>query len=99
MSEVIRDLLWDGGLQKFASACGHKGELKHYLLLAVYEAPLRQGVAEFERHKANVNKECTPFHGEKFWLWATSLREPDNKDEVSRYSATALIYIHGYVGL
>lgn len=29
-SEVQRDLLWNGGLQPFASACGHKGELKQW---------------------------------------------------------------------
>ncbi len=102
-SEVLRDLLWDGGLQQLASACGHKGELKqwqdiYYLLLALYEALLREGVTEFGQHRSGKDQECTPFHGKEFWQWITSLREPDNKNEVSRFWATALIHLHAYVG-
>ena len=52
VSEVIRDLLWDGGLKQFCSQCGIRGELVqwqdiHIMLLSTYEALLDVSVDHF----------------------------------------------------
>ena len=47
VSEVLRDMLWDGGLREFSYKCGQKSIPKqwqdiHLLLLATYESLLRK---------------------------------------------------------
>ena len=51
-SEVLRDLLWDGGLHEFSYKCGHKGTLSqwqviHLMLISTYELLLRKACIEF----------------------------------------------------
>ena len=47
--EVLRDILWDGGLKQLSHVCGHKKlptqwQEIHMLLLALHETLLRKAV-------------------------------------------------------
>ena len=51
-SEVLKDQLWDGSLKEMGYTCGYKSDLKgwqeiHLMLVAVYEALLRQACTQF----------------------------------------------------
>ena len=53
-AEVLRDIMWDGGLKEFAIKCGYKAnniisqwQDIHLLLLATYEALMRKATNEY----------------------------------------------------
>ena len=52
LSEIIRDVLWDGGLRQLLYECGHKKiptqwQEIHMFLVALYEATLRKALLAF----------------------------------------------------
>lgn len=60
VSEVIRDLIWDGGLKQFSCACGIKGELVQWqdiniMLLGTYEALLELSYQKFNSTSSSHN--------------------------------------------
>ena len=92
-SEVIRDLVWDGGLKQFCGACGIKGELSqwqdiHIMLIGTYEALLETSI---EKHKELKSK--TPY-----WKWMKTFSAEENRNEVSKFWAQMLCVLHFYNG-
>ena len=94
-SEVIRDMLWDGGLKQFCNACFLKGELHqwqdiHIMLLSVYETLLEISIEEF-------NSTCDSTKS-NYWEWVQSITDESNKDEISRFWSQVLVILHFYTG-
>ena len=94
-SEVIRDIIWDGGLKQFCSACGIKGELSqwqdiHIMLLSAYEVLL-----EISTNEYNATQDVIKV---SYWEWLESLTQPSNTNEVSRFWSQVLIVLHYYSG-
>ena len=102
VSEVLRDMLWDGGLREFSYKCGQKSIPKqwqdiHLLLLAMYESLLRKATVEF----LEVAEKCAcgnPYSGVAFWQWVEIISKSNNDDKPSQFWAQTLLFIHSYVG-
>ncbi len=98
-SELLRDLLWDGGLKEFCHRCGYKKELYqwqeiHLMLAATYETLLHKAVfcyIAIPSHKEKIQ-------GKHFWEWISKLTLTGNLDQISRFWSSALIYLNGYIG-
>ena len=93
-SEVLKDVLGDGGFKVFAAKCGHKGDICqwkdiHNVLAASHEAILRSSVDEF----LSLDKGDT---AEAFWAWVQEL--PGSNDQVACFWSKMLVYLHAYVG-
>ena len=104
LSQVLRTLLWDGGLKQFAFQCGYKHELTqwqelHLMLMATHEVLLRKAVTEFKSQlHVHVHSTFSMSYGTVFWEWVDSLSCPLNKDQVSRFWASSLRTVNYYVG-
>ena len=91
VSEVLRDMLWDGGLREFSYKCGQKSIPKqwqdiHLLLLATYESLLRKATTEF----LEVAEKCAcgnPHSDVAFWQWVEMISKPNNDDKSSQFWA------------
>ena len=68
------------------------------MLVATYEALLRKAIQEFKNQLHTSISDCTANHGQMFWEWVKETGSDENKDQISRFWATALIYLHTYVG-
>lgn len=98
LSEIIRDVLWDGGLRQLAYECGHKKQPTqwqeiHMLLVALYEATLRKALLSFSN-----TCELHTTSSEKFWRWIDNVDLASNEDEISRFWATTLRMLNTYMG-
>ena len=93
-SEVLKNVLMDGGFKVLAAKCGHKGDVTqwqdiHNVLAASHEAILRSAVDEF----LLLDKGDT---AEAFWTWVQEL--PGSNDQVACFWSKMLVYLHAYVG-
>ena len=98
LSEIIRDVLWDGGLRQLSYECGHKKQPTqwqeiHMLLVALYEATLRKALLAF-----SSQCELDISNSKKFWIWVKSVGTASNEDEISRFWATTLLMLNTYIG-
>ncbi len=90
-SEVIRDLIWDGGLKQFCGACGIKGQLSqwqdiHIMLLGTYEALLEISIKKHRELKSDIPN----------WKWIISFSAKENQNEVSKFWSQLLCVLHFY---
>ena len=100
LSEIIRDVLWDGGLKQLAYECGHKKlptqwQEINMLLLALYETLLRKSLTAFS---SAYTCELNTAYCQAFWTWIKSLDSVTNEDEMSRFWAGTLLTLNIYVG-
>ena len=101
LSEIIRDILWDGGLRQLSYECGHKKmptqwQEIHMLLVALYEALLRKALLAFStEHDCELNVGIR--NSKIFWRWV-SVDATSNEDEISRFWANSLLMLNTYVG-
>lgn len=93
--EIIKGVLWDGGLKQICNHCGIKGELVqwqdiHIMLLSTYETLLELSLDTFKAttHVVRVG----------YWDWIQSLTIESNKNEISRFWSQILIVLHLYTG-
>ena len=98
LSEMIRDILWDGGLRQLSYECGHKKmptqwQEIHMLLVALYETILRKALLVFSNES-----ELDTTHSNKFWAWVKSIDCASNEDETSRFWASTLLILNTYIG-
>ena len=101
-AEVLRDLLWDGGLKEFAYECGYKKQPTQWqeinlLLIATYIALLRKAACVYS---STIQKEISSlkFYPNSFLTWLDLVRSTTNEDQVSRFWAEALFHLNSYVG-
>ena len=92
-SEVLKNVLMDGGFKVLAAKCGHKGDVTqwqdiHNVLAASHEAILRSAVDEF----ILLDKGDT---AEAFWTWVQEL--PGSNDQVACFWRKMLVYLHGSI--
>ena len=95
ISEIIRDLLWDGGLKQFCIKCGIESDLTqwqdiHIMLLTCYESLLEFSVAKFQSLPENSTRD--------YWEWVHSVHSENNKNEIGRFWAQILVTLHFYTG-
>ena len=93
-SEVIKHILADGGFKVFLAKCGHKGDVTqwqdlHNVIIACYESLLRLAVKEYSSSTSSAEIE--------FWNWVANLRGEDH-NQVCRFWAQMLLYLHAYAG-
>ena len=101
-SEVLRDLLWDGGLKEFAYECGYKKQPTQWqenniLLIATYIALLRKAVCVY-CSSTRKGISSLMFYPSAFWKWLDLVRSTTNEDQVSRFWAEALHHLNSYAG-
>ena len=95
ISEIIRDLLWDGGLKQFCIKCGIESDLTqwqdiHIMLLTCYEYLLEFSVAKFQSLLENSTRD--------YWEWVHSAHFENNMNEIGRFWAQILVTLHFYTG-
>ena len=101
-SEMLRDLLWDGGLKQFVYNCGHKKEITQWqeinmYLIALYDALLRKAARSYAL-AIGEDPHHMILHGRTFWEWNNYIDSPGNCNEVSQFWAKALTLLNTYVG-
>ena len=95
ISEIIRDLLWDGGLKQFCILCGIESDLTQWqdirvMLLTCYKSLLQFSVAKFRSLPENSTRD--------YWEWVHSVHSENNKNEIGRFWAQILVTLHFYTG-
>ena len=95
ISEIIRDLLWDGGLKQFCILCGIESDLTQWqgirvMLLTCYKSLLEFSVAKFQSLPENSTRD--------YWEWVHSVHSKNNKNEIGRFRAQILVTLHFYTG-
>ena len=79
-AEVLKNLLWDGGLKDLANACWHKKDVTqwqdiHNLLLALHEVLMTKACSAFcDTHHTH----CSEFSGAEFWKWLYVVKSTRN---------------------
>ena len=101
-SEVLRDLLWDGGLKEFAYECRYKKQPTRWqeiniLLIATYIALLRKAACVY-CSTTQKGISSLMFYLSAFWKWLDLVRSTTNEDQVSRFWAEALHHLNSYAG-
>ena len=91
-AETLRDLLWDGGLNELAKACGHHKDICqwkdiHNVLCGVHEGLLHEALLAYNGITSRTS----------FWEWIDESIKCD--DEVTHFWASMLRYLHAYVGM
>ena len=97
-AEILRDVLWDGGLKQLSHECGHKKlptqwQEIHMLLLALHETILRKAVLSYYNTTESTG---TDYH--KFTKWVEKVNTETNKDQTSRFWVDILHFLGAYVG-
>ncbi len=90
-SEIIRDLLWDGGLHHLGKLVGHHKEIYkwkdiHNVLTSLHESLWYEASCEMKK---------SSFHS--FSEWVKSVKSK-NKDQVSIFWVNTLEYLNAYIG-
>ena len=99
-AEILRDVLWDGGLKQLCYECGHK-ELPtqwqevHMLLLALHETVLRKAVLCYT--KTSKPDHLTPNYHE-FIKWINDINQEANGDQTSKFWASIMSFLNTYIG-
>ena len=98
LAEVLRDILWDGGLKQICSKCGYKKmptqwQEIHLFLLALYQALLHKALLVF-----NQKQDAGMRDYKTFWSWLSEVGSDNNKDDISKFWARILPFLSGYVG-
>ena len=102
-SELLRDLMWDGGLRQFCYECGYKQQPTqwqevHLLLVATYESLLRKAILEYASSSGVEHTDTLQHHAKAFWEWVRSVGSPQNQDQVSSFWALTLTQLNSYLG-
>ena len=76
LSEIIRDVLWDGGLKQLSYECGHKKlptqwQEIHMLLVALHETLLRKALNTFSN---TCTCELDNKNATKFWTCILAIK-------------------------
>ena len=101
-AEILRDVLWDGGLKQLSHECGHKKlptqwQEIHMLLLALHETILRKAVLSYHNSSDSTTETmATDYH--KFIKWVDKVSADTNKDQTSRFWVDILHFLRAYVG-
>ena len=98
-AEVLRDILWDGGLKQLSHECGHKKlptqwQEIHMLLLALHETLLRKAVLSY--YDNITDDDDTDYH--KFTKWMGNVNAQTNMNQTSRFWVDVLHFLGAYVG-
>lgn len=93
VAEILRDMLWDGGLKQLAHDCGQKKiptqwQDLHLLLLALYEALMRGALLEYS-NIAEPNFAA-------FTDWMQSAGSQDNNNDISKFWTSVIKYLNAY---
>lgn len=95
LAEMIRDMLWDGGLKQLSYECGYKKiptqwQEIHLLILALHEALLQKAVLTYISMD-----EMEVYDSKKFWEWLESITCNTNKDDFGlAYSYILMLTLH-----
>ena len=97
-AEILRDILWDGGLKQLSHDCGHKKlptqwQEVHMLLLALHETLLRKAVLKYSEVQEPDSSKY-----EAFTEWLKDIELDSNNDRTSQFWASIMSYLHAYVG-
>lgn len=97
-AEILRDILWDGGLKQLSHNCGHKKlptqwQEVHMLLVSLYETLLRKAVTKY----SEVN-EPNASNYQAFTEWLRDVELESNNDQTSRFWASILSFLSAYIG-
>ena len=97
-AEILRDIIWDGGLKQLSYECGHKKlptqwQEIHMLLLALHETLLRKAVFSYYD---TTDSNDTNYH--KFIQWMDDIYAETNKDQTSRFWVDIMHFLGVYVG-
>ncbi len=102
-SELLRDLMWDGGFRQLCYECGHKKQPTqwqeiHMLLVATYETLLRKAILEYANRVGEDDTNILQHHAQAFWEWIHLVGSSHNQDQVSCFWAITLIQLNSYLG-
>ena len=97
-AEILRDVLWDGGLKQLSNECGHKKiptqwQEIHMLLLALHEVLLRNAIINY---CDTIDCSVTNYH--EFTKWLQNVKSETNMDQTSQFWARITQYLNAYVG-
>ena len=97
-AEILRDVLWDGGLKQLSNECGHKKlptqwQEIHMLLLALHEVLLRKAIINY---CDTIDCSVTNYH--EFTKWLQNVKSETNMDQTSQFWARITQYLNAYVG-
>ena len=98
IAEILRDIIWDGGLKQLSYECGHKKlptqwQEIHMLLLALHETLLRKAVLSYYD---TTDSNDTNYH--KFIQWMDDIYAETNTDQTSRFWVDIMHFLGVYVG-
>ena len=98
VAEIIRDMLWDGGLKQLSFECGHKKiptqwQDVHMLIVSLYESILRKALLEYS---TIAEPNLSEFGNFMKWLHGAGLEH--NKNEISKFWASVIPYLNAYIG-
>ena len=100
-AEILRDVMWDGGLKEFAIKCGYKANNVisqwqdiNLLLRGTYEALMRKATTEYMKITSERDR---TYQGKAFWQWIKHQIDTSNVDKVTQFWAQMLWYLNSYV--
>ena len=99
-AEVLRDVMWDGGLKEFAAKCGYKAnniitqwQDINLLLLSTCEALMRKATVEYMK---TTCEDGVRYKGMEFWEWVKNQMKTTNGDKLTQFWAQMLWYMTAY---
>lgn len=99
-AEILRDILWDGGLKQLSHDCGHKKlptqwQEVHMLLLALHETLFRKAIVAC-RNTTSSEPDLDNYNN--FAKWMEEVTFESNNDQSSRFWASMMSFLTAYVG-